>query len=128
MSLRSPLGKVLGAGSAKQGVHHWWVQRLTSVALVPLSVWFLVSLLALPSLEHATVVAWMAQSPTALLLVLLVLIGAWHSQLGVRVVVEDYVHGAGARIVTLVALGFAHVLIAAAGVMAVLRVALGAAP
>jgi succinate dehydrogenase / fumarate reductase membrane anchor subunit len=128
MSLRSPLGKVLGAGSAKQGVHHWWVQRLTSVALVPLSVWFLVSLLALPSLEHATVVAWMAQSSTALLLVLLVLIGAWHSQLGVRVVVEDYVHGAGARTVTLVALGFAHVLIAAAGVMAVLRVALGAAP
>jgi succinate dehydrogenase / fumarate reductase membrane anchor subunit len=127
MSLRSPLGKVLGAGSAKQGVHHWWVQRLTSVALVPLSVWFLVSLLALPSLEHATVVAWMAQSSTALLLVLLVLIGAWHSQLGVRVVVEDYVHGAGARTVTLVALGFAHVLIAAAGVMAVLRVALGAA-
>lgn len=128
MSLRSPLGKVLGAGSAKQGVHHWWVQRLTSVALVPLSVWFLVSLLALPSLEHATVVAWMAQSSTALLLVLLVLIGAWHSQLGVRVVVEDYVHGAGARTVTLVALGFAHVLIAAAGVMAVLRVTLGAAP
>ena len=128
MSLRSPLGKVLGAGSAKQGVHHWWVQRLTSVALVPLSVWFLVSLLALPSLDHATVVAWMAQSSTALLLVLLVLIGAWHSQLGVRVVVEDYVHGAGARTVTLVALGFAHVLIAAAGVMAVLRVALGAAP
>ncbi|HEX4648667.1 MAG TPA: succinate dehydrogenase, hydrophobic membrane anchor protein [Steroidobacteraceae bacterium] len=128
MSLRSPLGKVLGAGSAKQGVHHWWVQRLTSVALVPLSVWFLVSLLALPSLEHATVVAWMAQSSTALLLVLLVLIGAWHSQLGVRAVVEDYVHGAGARTVTLVALGFAHVLIAAAGVMAVLRVALGAAP
>lgn len=128
MSLRSPLGRVLGAGSAKQGVHHWWMQRLTSVALVPLSVWFLVSLLALPSLDHATVVAWMAQSSTALLLVLLVLIGAWHSQLGVRVVVEDYVHGAGARTVTLVALGFAHVLIAAAGVLAVLRVALGAAP
>ena len=127
MSLRSPLGKVLGSGSAKQGVQHWWLQRLTSVALVPLSIWFLASLLTLPSLDHATVVAWMAQSSTALLLILLVLVGAWHSQLGVREVVEDYVHGAGVRTVTLVVLGFAHVVIAAAGVVAVLKVALGAA-
>ncbi|MGH8134401.1 MAG: succinate dehydrogenase, hydrophobic membrane anchor protein [Steroidobacteraceae bacterium] len=127
MSLRSPLRAVLGAGPARQGVQHWWLQRLTSVALVPLSVWFAVSLLALPSLDHATVVAWMAQSWTALLLILLVLTAAWHSQLGVRVVVEDYVHGAGARTVTLVVVTFAHVLIAAAGAFAVLKVALGGA-
>jgi len=127
VSLRSPLGKVLGAGSAKQGVHHWWMQRLTSVALVPLSIWFVVSLLSLPSFDHATVVAWMGQSWTALLLILFVLTGAWHSQLGVRVVVEDYVHGAGARTVTLVSVTFAHTLIGAAGVFAVLRVAFGAA-
>jgi succinate dehydrogenase / fumarate reductase membrane anchor subunit len=127
MSLRSPLGKVLGAGSAKQGVHHWWMQRLTSVALVPLSIWFVVSLLSLPSFDHATVVAWMRQSWTALLLILFVLLAAWHSQLGVREVVEDYVHGAGARTVTLVSVTFAHTLIAAAGVFAVLRVALGVA-
>jgi len=127
MSLRSPLGKVLGAGSAKQGVHHWWMQRLTSVALVPLSIWFVVSLLSLPSFDHATVVAWMGQSWTALLLILFVLVAAWHSQLGVRVVVEDYVHGAGARTVTLVSVMFAHTLIGAAGVFAVLRVAFGAA-
>ena len=126
MSLRSPLGRVLGAGSAKQGVHHWWVQRVTSVALVPLSVWFVVPLLSLPSLDHATTVAWMGESWTALLLILFVLVGARHSQLGVQVVVEDYVHGAGARTVTLVVLMFAHVLLAAAGVVAVLRVALGA--
>ena len=128
MSLRSPLGKVLGAGSAKQGVHHWWMQRLTSVALVPLSIWFVVSLLSLPSFDHATVVAWMGQSWTALLLILFVLVATWHSQLGVRVVVEDYVHGAGARTVTLVSVMFAHTLIGAAGVFAVLKVAFGAAP
>jgi succinate dehydrogenase / fumarate reductase membrane anchor subunit len=128
MSLRSPLGKVLGAGSAKQGVHHWWMQRLTSVALVPLSIWFVVSLLSLPSFDHATVVAWMGQSWTALLLILFVLTCTWHSQLGVRVVVEDYVHGAGARTVTLVSVMFAHTLIGAAGVFAVLRVAFGVAP
>jgi len=127
VSLRTPLGRVLGAGSAKSGVQHWWMQRLTSVALVPLSVWFVVSLLSLPSFDHATVVAWMSGSWTALLLILLVLVAAWHSQLGVRVVVEDYVHGAGARTVTLVGALFAHTLIAAAGVFAVLRVAFGAA-
>jgi succinate dehydrogenase / fumarate reductase, membrane anchor subunit len=128
MSLRSPLGTVLGQGAAKDGVRHWWHQRLTSLALVPLTVWFVVSLLALPSLSHATLIAWMSQSSTALLLILLVLVAAWHSQLGVRVVVDDYVHGAGARTLTLVLVGFAHVLLAAAGVFAVLRVACGGSP
>ena len=122
MSLRSPLGRVLGFGSAHDGVRHWWLQRLTSIALVPLS------LLALPSLGYTTLVAWMSQSWTALLLILLVLSAAWHSQLGVRVVVEDYVHGPGARTLTLVLVGFAHVLLAAAGVFAVLKVAFGAPP
>lgn len=128
MSLRSPLRRVLGAGSAKQGVHHWWLQRLTSVALVPLTVWFVVSLLTLPSLDHTTVAAWERQSSTALLLVLLVGVGAWHSQLGVRVVVEDYVPSPGARTVTLTLIAFAHALLAAAGIFAVLKVALGGAP
>jgi succinate dehydrogenase / fumarate reductase, membrane anchor subunit len=127
MSLRSPLGRVLGTGAAHDGVRHWWSQRLTSIALVPLTVWFVVSLLALPSLGYSTLVAWMSQSSTALLLILLVLTAAWHSQLGVRVVVEDYVHGAGARRLTLVVMAFAHVLLAAAGVFAILRVAFGGA-
>jgi succinate dehydrogenase / fumarate reductase membrane anchor subunit len=108
-------------------VHHWWSQRVTSVALVPLSIWFLVSLLSLPSFDHWVVSAWMAQSSSALLLILFVLVAAWHSQLGLQVIVEDYVHAAGARIVTLVAITFAHVLIAAAGVLAVLKVALRSA-
>lgn len=128
MSLRSPLRRVLGTGTARSGVHHWWVQRLTSVALVPLSIWFVVSLLALPSLDHATVSAWMGGSWTALLLMLFVLVAAWHSQLGVRVVVEDYVHTAGLKSVILVSVTFAHVLLGAAGVFAVLRVTLGGAP
>jgi succinate dehydrogenase / fumarate reductase membrane anchor subunit len=128
MSLRSPLGRVLGLGSAKEGVHHWWMQRLTSVALVPLAVWFAVSLLALPSLDHATVVAWMSQSWTALLMILLVLVATWHSQLGVRVVIEDYVHSAGSKTVALVIVTFGHCVIGAAGVFAVLKVAFGGAP
>jgi succinate dehydrogenase / fumarate reductase, membrane anchor subunit len=126
MSLRSPLGKVLGAGSAKEGVHHWWLQRLTSIALVPLTIWFVVSLLSLPSFEHVTVITWMAQTWTALLLILFILVATWHSQLGVRVVVEDYVHG-GAKTLTLVLITFIHAFVAAAGVFAVLKVAFGAA-
>jgi succinate dehydrogenase / fumarate reductase membrane anchor subunit len=128
VSLRTPLRRVLGAGSAKEGVHHWWQQRLTSVALVPLTIWFAVSLLALPSLDHGTVAAWERHGVTPLLLILLVVVASWHSQLGVRVIVEDYVPAAGARTVTLTLLGFAHVLLAAAGVLAVLRVALGGPP
>jgi succinate dehydrogenase / fumarate reductase, membrane anchor subunit len=127
MSMRSPLGRVLGEGAAHTGVRHWWLQRLTSLALVPLTVWFVVSLLALPSLGYGTLIVWMSQSWTALLLILLVLTAAWHSQLGLRVVVEDYIHGAGARTLTLVLIGFAHVLLAAAGVFAILKVAFGGA-
>ncbi len=128
MSLISPLRQVLGAGSAKQGVHHWWVQRLTSVALVPLGIWFAVSLIALPALDHATVVAWLTHGITAVLLLLLVWLSAWHSQLGLRVIVEDYVHGSGLKTLTLVLLSFAHVLLAAVGAFAILRVALRGSP
>lgn len=126
-SLRSPLGTVIGLGSAKSGVHHWWVQRLTSIALVPLTIWFTVSLATLPALDHVTVISWMAQSWTALLLVLLVLVATYHSQLGVRVVVEDYVHNTGLRTITLVTLTFLHAFLAVAGVFAILKVAFGGA-
>src|SRR5580693_4564929 len=88
MSLTTPLRQVLGAGPARSGVHHWWLQRLTSLALVPLSIWFVVSLLLLPSLDHFTVVSWLRQSSSALMLVVFVLSGTWHSQLGVRVIIE----------------------------------------
>lgn len=128
MTMRSPLARVLGHGSAKEGVHHWWVQRLTSVALVPLTVWFVVSVLSLPSLDHATVSAWVGQLWTSVFLILFVLTAAWHSQLGVQVVVEDYIHGSGMKTLTLSLVTFFHVVVAVAGVLAVLKVALGGAP
>jgi succinate dehydrogenase / fumarate reductase membrane anchor subunit len=126
-SLRSPLGRVAGLGSAKNGVHHWWMQRLTSIALVPLTIWFTVAILSLPSLDHVTVISWVAQSWNALLLILLVLVATYHSQLGVQVVVEDYVHDTGMKTLTLVVLTFVHAFLAIAGVFAVLRVAFGGA-
>jgi len=124
MSLRSPLGRVLGRGSAKEGVHHWWVQRVTSVALIPLTIWFAVSVLSLPSYDYTTVVTWITHGWTALLLVLLIAVGAWHSRLGVQVVLEDYVHG-GTKTLSLILSTFAHTLVAAAAIFAVLKVAFG---
>ena len=127
MSLRSPLATVLGHGSAKEGVHHWWMQRLTSVALVPLTVWFVVSLLSLPAFDYAVISAWIGQLWTAVFLILLVLTAAWHYQLGVRVVVDDYVHGSGMRTLALTLVTFFHVVVAVAGVLAILKVAFGGA-
>jgi succinate dehydrogenase / fumarate reductase membrane anchor subunit len=119
----SALGRVLANGSAKHGVDHWWGQRVTALALVPLGVWFGVSLLVVPRLDHATLVQWVNHGWNAVLLVALVLVIAQHSYLGVRVVVEDYVHPPGVRVVIVLVLQFAHALLAAAGVFAVLKVA-----
>ncbi len=119
------LSRVLGRGSAHEGAHHWRVQRVTAIGLVLLVPWLLVSLATLPDLSFGSVHAWMSGLGHAALLVLLVLCACWHSQLGVQVVVEDYVRGP-ARMVALLVSSFAHVLLAAVGVLAVVRVALAA--
>ncbi len=125
MSLRSPLGRVLGMGSAKDGTGHWWAQRVSSVALIPLTVWFLYSLIALPDLDYATVKAWLALPISSFLAVLSVTVLTHHSYLGTTVVVEDYVHGHGLKVVTLMGLRFLYVLFGGASIFAILRVAFG---
>jgi len=124
MSLRSPLSRVLGHGAANEGVHHWWVQRLTSLALIPLGIWFVVSLTALPLGNHAVLVGWMTHGWNALLMFVFLLVATWHSRLGVQVVVEDYVHTQGLKTLVLIVNTFAHFWIAAAGTYAVLKIAL----
>jgi succinate dehydrogenase / fumarate reductase membrane anchor subunit len=128
MSLQSPLGRVLGRGAAKDGVHHWWLQRLTSVALVPLSIWLIVSLAVLPVRDYASVAQWLGHTFPALLMMLFVLTAAWHSQLGLRVIFEDYVHERGMRTAILMLSTFVHVVVAAAGVLAVLQILLRSTP
>ena len=124
MSLRSPLGRVLGRGSAGEGVGHWWVQRVTAVALLPLTVWFAVSLLQLELQSYEQVRGWLGQPWVAVLTILLVVSVAWHSKLGIQVVIEDYVHGKGAKTTMLLISTFAHVAAAVAAVFAVLLLAL----
>jgi succinate dehydrogenase / fumarate reductase, membrane anchor subunit len=126
VKLRSPLGRVLGLGAAGHGVHDWWRQRVTSIALVPLGVWLLVALSSLASFDHATVIAWIASGWTPVLLALFLVVGAQHSQLGLRVIIEDYVHHPALKTVTLLVVNFAHVLLAVAGLYAVLKLAVGA--
>jgi len=126
--LRSPLGRVLGLGAAGHGVHDWWRQRVTSIALVPLGVWLLVALSSLAAFDHATVVAWIASGWTPVLLALFIVVAAQHSQLGLRVIIEDYVHHAALKTGMLLLVNFAHVLFAAAALYAVLRLAIGAQP
>lgn len=125
MNLISPLNKVLGLGSAKGGTEHWWAQRLTAVALVPLGLWFAVSLAVLDELTHAALTAWIAEPLTAVLLILTVLTALYHSYLGVQVVVEDYVSGK-AKLVVLVLSAFAHAFLAVAGLFSILKIAFGA--
>jgi succinate dehydrogenase / fumarate reductase membrane anchor subunit len=115
---------VLGLGSAKEGAEHWWMQRLTAVALIPIGLWLAWSFAVLPDFSFATVSAWLGAPLPTILLVITVLVLSYHSHLGVRVVVEDYVHGAS-KVVTLVLALFAHVFVAVAGVYAILRVGFG---
>ena len=123
MSLRSPLRRVLGLGSAGAGTDHWMGQRLSAVALVPLTLWFAISMLTLPALDFFSVNAWGASPLHAVPLVLLVVALVYHSSLGIQVVVEDYVHAPAIRVVVLVLLRLIHIALAVAGVFAVLLIA-----
>jgi succinate dehydrogenase / fumarate reductase, membrane anchor subunit len=124
MSLRSPLGKVLGRGSAGDGVSHWWVQRVTAVALLPLTVWFTWSILGLHIQSYDEMRGWLGQPWVAVLSILLVITLAWHSKLGIQVVIEDYVHGKTTKTVSLLLSTFIHIAAAVAAVFAILLLAL----
>lgn len=125
MSLISPLNRVLGLGTAKGAAEHWWLQRVTAVALVPLGLWFAFSLLALPDFGYSTVVAWLQRPVASILSILMVVAVGYHSALGVQVVIEDYVTGKASKAATLMASTLAHVALSVAAIFAVLKVAFG---
>jgi succinate dehydrogenase / fumarate reductase membrane anchor subunit len=124
MSLRTPLRVVLNHGAARDGVGHWWVQRVTAVALAPLCVWVVCALLSLPTRDFAAITAWIGAGLHPVLLALTVLLAVWHSWLGISIVVEDYVPKNGQRILLLLLSTFINGLLAASGLYAVLRIAL----
>ncbi len=127
MSLRTPLGRVLGYGSAKEGTEHFFAQRMSAVSNALLGLWFLASLLLLDSLARVALLEWIARPLNSILLVLLTLSLARHSSLGVQVIIEDYVHGPLVKLLSLIVAKFAHLLVAAAAIFAVLKIAFGGA-
>ncbi|MDP3856331.1 MAG: succinate dehydrogenase, hydrophobic membrane anchor protein [Stagnimonas sp.] len=124
MSYRSPLGRARGLGSAKEGTHHFWVQRVTAVALIPLVLWFVYSVAQLPSGNYEVVRWWVHAPSVAVALVLFIACALYHSLLGVQVVIEDYIAADGTKIVALLASKFVHAIAAVTGIFAVLKIAL----
>jgi succinate dehydrogenase / fumarate reductase, membrane anchor subunit len=125
MSLRTDLGRVRGLGSAKDGTAHWWAQRVTAVALIPLSLWFIYSAVTLVGIDRAGFKIWL-NGPGSILLMSLFLIALfYHMQLGLQVVIEDYVHNERNKIVSLVLNKLAAVFFAVSSIIALIKVAFG---
>ena len=127
MSLVHPLAKVLGLGSAKSGVQHWWLQRITAMGLLPLTLWVVWAAITMGGAEHAVVVNWMSSPINAALLLIWTVAMLYHAQLGIQVVVEDYVHAPAAALFLHIATRFAVAVGIVISVLSILRITLGAA-
>ena len=123
MSLETPLARVRGLGAAGEGAEHWWHERLSSIAALLLYIWLAVSLIRLPSLDHSTLVEWLASPLAAVPMLLLVATTFWHAKMGLQVVIEDYVHEEGSKLFWIVLVKCAAVLAAALAIFAVLKIA-----
>lgn len=124
-SLRTPLAKVRGLGSAKGGTQHFWLQRLTAIALIPLTVWFALSIASLASADQVAVQSWMQSPLSATLMISFLVAGFWHMKLGIQVVIEDYVHGEAAKITCLIANSLVSIFLGLAAMLSVLKMLLG---
>jgi succinate dehydrogenase / fumarate reductase, membrane anchor subunit len=126
MTASTPLGRVRGLGSAREGAHHWGQERALSVATLLLFVWLAVSLLRLPALDHETVTEWLRNPLAAVPMLLLIAATFRHVEMGLTVVVEDYVHEEGNKLLLLMLIRFAAVAAGALAAFSVLKIALGA--
>ena len=124
MSLRTPLAHVRGLGTAKDGTHHWWMQRVTSIALVPLVVWFAFSMLSYSRVDYAVFQQWLSRPLNAGLMVTFLVTVLYHAKLGMQVIYEDYVRPEWAMYVALLVTQFALFLLGAISIISVLKIAL----
>lgn len=123
-AMRTPLKKVRGLGSAKSGVHHWWNQRLSAFAMVPLMSWAVFTLATMPTLTYADALSVVQHPLNATMLVLFLGTGFWHAALGLRVVIEDYIGNEAQRMTLITLINGALILLGALSVFSVLRIAL----
>ena len=125
MEMRSYLGRVRGLGSSNEGVHHWWMQRLTGIALVPLSLWVVGSMINLLNADYSKMVEWVGGNFNPVLLILFIVCTFYHAQLGLRVIIEDYVHSEALKMVSLTTVKLSAILLGACSAFAVLRLTFG---
>ena len=124
MSLRTPISKVRGLGSAKNGTHHWWMQKVTTVALVPLTLWFVYLVLRMANSGYDAALSLMSHPIHASLMVIFLTVGLYHLKLGLQVVVEDYIPNHKTKIFSLMMISFACVVVGVISVLSVIKIAL----
>jgi len=125
MSIRTPLGRARGLGSAKTGTDHWWMQRVTALALIPLVIWFVVSMIIVTGADHETALAFIGSPINAVLLTVLIIATFYHVQLGLQVVIEDYIHSKWLEVALILLVKGAAIFLGVASVYAVIAIALG---
>jgi len=123
-SMSTPLARARGLGSAKSGLHHWWHQRVSAVAMVGLVSWMVVLLFSLAEADYQTALTMLAHPVNATVVVLFVAVGLWHASLGLQVVLEDYVANEGVRLIAILAVKMAASVTAILAILSVLKVAL----
>lgn len=124
-NLRNPLATVLGLGSSKNGAEHWWVQRLTAVALVPLSLWFIISVISILGATEAEARDWLSSPLTAVPMLLFLFVGFHHLRQGLGEIAEDYIHNRGILVVVLMIITFGCAVLGLASIYSVLKIAFG---
>ena len=122
-NMRTPLSQVKGLGSAKEGTEHFWLQRLTGIALIPLVVWIALAVARLPSMSQTDIQLWLSSPLSAVLMILFLIASFWHAKLGLQVVIEDYVSDHGVRTVAIIAVTLISVALGVVGVFSVLHIA-----
>lgn len=125
MRMETPIGRVRGLGSAKHGARNWYHERLSSVGTLLLFVWFIVSLIALPSFDRPVVIEWLSSPLAAVPMILLIYTTFWHAKDGLRVIVEDYVHEEGGKFFWLLLINLLFILGGALAIFSVLAIAFG---
>lgn len=125
MIIRSPLNQARGHGSGKEGTQHWWIQRLTAIALIPLCLWFIYSLISMTGMDYNSVIEWLDSPIVCTLLVLLIISIFYHTQLGIQVVIEDYIESEAMKIGSIVVLNFIMLFAGLVSTIAVLKVFFG---
>ena len=125
MALRSDLGHVRGLGSAKDGTSHWWAQRITAVALLPLSIWLVFSLISLVGVDRDGFKVWLDGPGSFVLMILFLIALFYHMQLGLQVVIEDYLHNERNKVILLISNKLLAVFCIVSSIAALMKIAFG---